>query len=201
MILLFDFDFNFLFYFKFFILIIKNFILKINYILNINSDKIKTMNSSISTIASASPLPAGNASVLALATMSLGGNKYILGLMILLINIGARYIGNEVGDFMHKVLNHKFSRRFLIFLVLWMGTRDLVVAGVITILFIVFVNTLFNENSDYCILPIENKSSINKEDYDLAKQLIFKYENENKINQIPMNNMNHTNTMSTSIYK
>lgn len=159
------------------------------------------MNSSISTIASASPLPAGNASVLALATMSLGGNKYILGLMILLINIGARYIGNEVGDFMHKVLNHKFSRRFLIFLVLWMGTRDLVVAGVITILFIVFVNTLFNENSDYCILPIENKSSINKEDYDLAKQLIFKYENENKINQIPMNNMNHTNTMSTSIYK
>ena len=171
------------------------------------------MNSSISTIASASPLPAGNASVLALATMSLGGNKYILGLMILLINIGARYIGNEVGDFMHKVLNHKFSRRFLIFLVLWMGTRDLVVAGVITILFIVFVNTLFNENSDYCILPIENKSSINKEDYDLAKQLIFKYENENKSNQLPMNNMNHmnhmnhmntmnhTNTMSTSIYK
>ena len=59
----------------------------------------------------------------------------------------------------------------------------------------------------------ENKSSINKEDYDLAKQLIFKYENENKSNQLPMNNMNHmnhmnhmntmnhTNTMSTSIYK
>ena len=104
------------------------------------------MSSSITAVASSAPLPAGNASVLALATMGLGGNKYMLGLMILLINIGARYIGNEVGDFMHKVLNHKFARRFLIFLVLWMGTRDLVVAGVITIYFIVifiFKNKLF----------------------------------------------------------
>ena len=105
-------------------------------------------------------LPAGNASVLALATMGLSGNKYMLGLMILLINLGARYIGNEVGDFMHKVLNHKFARRFLIFLVLWMGTRDLVVASVITIGFIGLVNTIFNENSSLCILPTMNNATI-----------------------------------------
>ena len=169
------------------------------------------MSSSITSVASSTPLPAGNASVLALATMGLGGNKYILGLMILLINIGARYIGNEVGDFMHKVLNHKFARRFLIFLVLWMGTRDLVVAGVITISFIILVTTLFNENSDYCILPIENNSSINKEDYEMAKQLVSKYENDNKINLNPMNginnmnnmnnNINNNNNMNTTLYK
>ena len=93
------------------------------------------------------PLSTGNASMLALATMGLSGNKYMLGLMILLINLGARYIGNEVSEFMHKVLNHKFARRFLIFLVLWMGTRDLVVAGVITIGFVLLTTTVFNENS------------------------------------------------------
>ena len=132
-------------------------------------------------------LPAGNASVLALATMGLSGNKYMLGLMILLINLGARYIGNEVGDFMHKVLNHKFARRFLIFLVLWMGTRDLVVAGVITIGFIVLVNTIFNENSRFCILPTMNDSQINKDDYLMAKELVNKYE---IANPIVLNNMN-----------
>ena len=95
---------------------------------------------------------AGSSSMLALATMGLGSNKYILGLMILLINLGARYIGNEVSEFMHKVLNHKFARRFLIFLVIWMGTRDLVVAFVITAGFILLVNTLFNESSRFCIL-------------------------------------------------
>jgi len=139
------------------------------------------------TIASTSLSP-GNASMLAVATMGLSGNKYVLGLMILLINLGARYIGNEVGDFMHKVLNHKFSRRFLIFLVLWMGTRDLVVAGVITIAFIAIVSTIFNEHSDYCILPIDTTSSISKEDYLMAKELISKYEKENEPSKHTMNN-------------
>ena len=136
-----------------------------------------------------SPLSAGNASMLAVATMGLSGNKYVLGLMIFLINLGARYIGNEVSDFMHKVLNHKFARRFLIFLVLWMGTRDLVVAGVITISFIVLVNTLFNENSEYCILPVTNNSSITKEEFQLAKQIVSKYELANpQQNSFPNNN-------------
>jgi len=145
------------------------------------------MNGS-SMLSANAPLQAGNASMLAIATIGLSGNKYILGLMILLINIGARYIGNEVGDFMHKVLNHKFSRRFLIFLVLWMGTRDLVVAGVITIAFIVIVSTIFNEHSDYCILPIDNTSPISKEDYLLAKELISKYEKDNEPSKHTMNN-------------
>ena len=140
------------------------------------------------TIASTSLSP-GNASMLAVATMGLSGNKYVLGLMILLINLGARYIGNEVGDFMHKVLNHKFARRFLIFLVLWMGTRDLVVAGVITIGFILLVNTVFNENSRFCILPTMNDSPINKEEYLIAKELVNKYETANPL--IP-NNMNNS---------
>jgi hypothetical protein len=117
--------------------------------------------------------------MLALATMGLGSNKYILGLMILLINLGARYIGNEVSEFMHKVLNHKFARRFLIFLVIWMGTRDLIVAFVITAGFILLVNTLFNESSSFCILPEKNDSGITKEEYDLAKQLVAKYEMSN----------------------
>jgi hypothetical protein len=135
----------------------------------------------------------GNTSALALATVGLSGNKYMLGLMILLINLGARYIGNEVGEFMHKVLNHKFSRRFLIFLVLWMGTRDLVVAGVITIGFILIVNTIFNENSSLCILPVTGTSSITKEQYLVAKELVNKYELANP--PIISNNSMQRNTL------
>ena len=118
----------------------------------------------------------GNASILALATLSLSSNKYILGLMILLINLGARYIGNELNEFSHKVLNHKFARRFLIFLVIWMGTRDLLTAFVITTGFILLSNTLLNEQSNYCILPTDYQSLISKEEYESAKQMIDKYE-------------------------
>ena len=118
----------------------------------------------------------GNASILALATAGLSANKYVLGIMILLINLGARYIGNELNEFSHKVLNHKFARRFLIFLVIWMGSRDIIVSLVITTCFILLSNTLLNEQSDYCILPIDSSSSISKEEYEIAKKMVTSYE-------------------------
>ena len=118
----------------------------------------------------------GNASILALATAGLSSNKYVLGIMILLINLGARYIGNELNEFSHKVLNHKFARRFLIFLVIWMGSRDIIVSLVITTCFILLSNTLLNEQSEYCILPIENPSHITKEEYEIAKKMVSSYE-------------------------
>jgi len=150
----------------------------------------------------------GNASVMALATMSLSSNKYILGLMILLINLGARYIGNELNEFSHKVLNHKFARRFLIFLVIWMGSRDLVVSAVITTCFILLSNTLLNEQSNYCILPIDNPSPVSKEEYEIAKQMVQKYESShpampvavgmpgNNTTSTPSNNTNLSNIKS-----
>ena len=136
---------------------------------------------SMSTAASA-----GASSAIAMATASIGNNKYLLGLMILLINLGARYIGSELTEFQHKVLNHKFARRFLIFLVIWMGTRDLLAAIVITVGFIFLVNGLFNENSKFCILPSKNDDvKVTPEEYQLAKQIIEKYEKENVANVPP----------------
>lgn len=166
----------------------------------------------MSSIMGATPLPniasptmtGGNASVLALATMGLSSNKYILGLMILLINLGARYIGNELNEFSHKVLNHKFARRFLIFLVIWMGTRDLATAFIITVGFILLSNTLLNEQSSYCILPIDNPSSVSKEEYDVAKQMVQKYEASHSqmpvaIGMPPTNNPTPAKNNQTSI--
>jgi hypothetical protein len=136
----------------------------------------------------------GNASVFALATMGLSSNKYIIGLMILLINLGARYIGNELNEFSHKVLNHKFARRFLIFLVIWMGCRDLVVSLIITTCFIVLSHTLLNEQSIYCILPIDNPSPVSKEEYDVAKQMVEKYDKAHSSMPIAIGMPNQTKT-------
>jgi hypothetical protein len=135
-----------------------------------------------STVAST----AGQTSAIAMATAILSSNKYLLGLMILLINLGARYIGSELTEFQHKVLNHKFARRFLIFLVIWMGTRDIVVALVLTACFIILVNGLFNEHSRFCILPKKpNKCNITPDEYGIAKQVVEKYEKEHSPGQMP----------------
>ena len=162
-----------------------------------------SMMNGIPAATSAAAATTANANILAMATAGLSANKYVLGIMILLINLGARYIGNELNEFSHKVLNHKFARRFLIFLVIWMGTRDLVCATVLTTCFILLSNTLLNEQSSFCILPIETPSEISKEEYDTAKQLIQKYETNHPTMPtavgIPANNNtpNQANTANT----
>jgi hypothetical protein len=144
----------------------------------------------------ASMVNATNANIISLASAGLSGNKYILGIIILLINLGARYIGNELNDFSHKILNHKFARRFLIFLVIWMGTRDLICAIILTTCFIVLSNTLLNEQSNYCILPLDNPTPISKEEYEIAKQIIQKYENS-----FPITLNNNSNSSNTTAFK
>lgn len=138
------------------------------------------------SIASATVATAGNTSAIAMATAALSSNKYMFGLMIILINIGARYIGSELTEFQHKVLNHKFTRRLLIFLVIWMGTRDIIVAIVLTSAFIILVNGLFNENSRFCILPKSSitECNISQDEYNLAKHIVEKYEKKNNASSV-----------------
>lgn len=138
---------------------------------------------------------AASSGIAALMMNGFSNNKYVLGIMILLINLGSRYIGYELSEFHHKVLNHTFARRMLIFVVLWMGTRDIIVSMVITTCFIVLVSELLNENSKYCILPKASDIKITAEEYALAKEIIKKYEinnpnvNSNSQQQMLNNNM------------
>ncbi len=168
------------------------------------------MNTLGSTVATTATTLATQPNAIAAITGIMNSNKYILGIMIILINIGARYIGSELTDFQHKVLNHKFVRRLLIFLVIWMGTRDIVVALILTATFIILVNGLFNENSKFCIIPKSNNTNIiSRDDYDIAKRVIEKYEKDhpqnllqqNSLQQLPNNNILNTPLQPTQILK
>jgi hypothetical protein len=155
------------------------------------------MNMATPTTSTAAAINPATTNMLAMATMGLSNNKYILGLIILLINLGARYIGNELNEFSHKILNHKFARRFLIFLVVWMGTRDIVVAIVLTTCFILLSNTLLNEQSTFCILPQDTLNTavpVTKEEYDVAKKIIEKYEKANANSMQTLNGIFGSNT-------
>ena len=49
-------------------------------------------------------------------------------------------------------------RQLLVFAILWMGTRDIIVALLLTCIFMVFADYLFNDNSMYCIIPSKYKT-------------------------------------------
>ena len=83
------------------------------------------------------------------AIMGINTNPYFIGLMMLLLNLGGRFLGLEVTKEQEKFFTHPWVRRALFFTVLFVATRNIMVAFVMTIFVVLFVSVLFNENSRF----------------------------------------------------
>ena len=94
----------------------------------------------------------------------LNENKYFIGLMMILVNIGSRFIIGELSDTQKKLINDKNLRRLFIFGIFFMATRDIVSSLILTIMFVLLVSELFNEESEISLLPKKDKVEDNKKD-------------------------------------
>jgi hypothetical protein len=86
-----------------------------------------------------------------IATMNT--SKIFAGLMILILNITSKFVTIKLGKTMESYLKFTFSKQILVFAMAWMGTRDIYIAIIISVLFIIFSDYLFHEDSPYCCLP------------------------------------------------
>ena len=84
---------------------------------------------------------------------SLNNSKYFAGVMMIILNLGSKYITLELSKSQEAYLKYTIGRQVLIFSIIWMGTRDIVISLVLTAVFILMTSYLFNENSKFCILP------------------------------------------------
>ena len=84
---------------------------------------------------------------------SINQSKIFAGIVILVLNISSKFVTIKLGKTMESYLKYTFSRNVLIFAMAWMGTRDIYIALVITILFVVIVDYLCNDESGLCCLP------------------------------------------------
>jgi hypothetical protein len=91
-------------------------------------------------------------------------NKYFIGLMMILVNIGSRFIIGELSESQKNLINDKLLRRLFIFGVFFMATRDIISSLVLTIMFVLLVSELFNEDSEYSLFPKEEEDDDNKGD-------------------------------------
>lgn len=78
-------------------------------------------------------------------------NPYFIGIMMLILNLGGRFMILEVTKKQEQFLQHPWVRRVLIFVVLFVGTRNLWVAFWATVFVVLFLGYLFNENSALCL--------------------------------------------------
>jgi hypothetical protein len=84
---------------------------------------------------------------------SLNNSRFFAGIMIILLNIGSRFITIKLSKTQEEFLRNSTGHQILIFAIAWMGTRDIFVALVITAVFMILSQFLLNENSKFCILP------------------------------------------------
>ena len=89
------------------------------------------------------------------ATNNMNNSKIFAGIMIILMNITSKYVPIKLGKTMERLMKHYISAPLLVFTVSWIGTRDLYIAFIITGLYILFAEILFNEDSSFCVLSEE----------------------------------------------
>jgi hypothetical protein len=87
----------------------------------------------------------------------LNDNKYFAGIIMLVMNIGSKYITIELSKTQEAYFRYTLGRQIIIFSILWVGTRDITISLVLTAVFILLVDYLFNENSKFCIIPEKYK--------------------------------------------
>ncbi len=94
-----------------------------------------------------------------MALMSLNSNPYFIGTMMLLLNFGGRFLGMEMTKGQEQFFHNKWVRRFLIFIVIFVGTRNVLVAFWMSLFIILCIGYLFNENSSLCIFKLGTEGS------------------------------------------
>jgi hypothetical protein len=88
------------------------------------------------------------------AIMALNSNPYFIGTMMLLLNLGGRFISMEMSRSQEQFFQNPWIRRLLIFTVLFVGTRNVLVAFWMTLIIVLLIGYLFNENSSLCLFHL-----------------------------------------------
>ena len=100
----------------------------------------------------------------------INNSKLFAGLVMIMLNIGSKYITIKLSKSQEEYLRNSIARQMLIFSIVWMGTRDIVMAVLLTGSFIILTDHLFNEESQYCVIPnyLKNYAHLldeNQDDY------------------------------------
>ena len=77
----------------------------------------------------------------------LNTNKYFIGLSMIILTIGGRFIISELSEEQKERINTKYYRRLFIFCAFFMATRDIITAIILTTIAIIIISNFINGNN------------------------------------------------------
>lgn len=85
--------------------------------------------------------------------MYLNNSKFFAGVVMILLNVGSKFISIQFSKSTEEYLKMNVTKQLLVFAMAWMGTRDIYTSLVLTAVFTILSDHLFNEESPYCCVP------------------------------------------------
>jgi hypothetical protein len=85
--------------------------------------------------------------------MYLNNSKFFAGIIMILLNIGSKFISVNFSKSTEEYLKYSLSKQILVFAMVWMATRDIYTSLVLTAVFVILSEHLFNEESNLCVVP------------------------------------------------
>ena len=135
----------------------------------------------------------------------LNNNKYFVGVIMILLNLGSKYISVELSQSQEKILGSPVIRRLILFTVFFTATRDIWISFLLTAAFVILVGGIFNDDSEYCLIPKRYRSydydknqKISEQDIAKAKEIISLSEKQEKKRN---NNIEQFTKMKRKNYK
>ena len=96
----------------------------------------------------------------------LNNSKFMFGLAMIIVNIGAKYVEVKFTKVQEKYFRYTIGRELLIFALVFMATHDIIISVIMTASFMILANYVFNENSRFTVLPKKYKELSNAMDTD-----------------------------------
>jgi hypothetical protein len=86
-------------------------------------------------------------------------NPYLLGIAYIILNVGGRFMALSVTPAQEAFLQNILFRPLLLFAIMFIGTRNLVVAFWLTLVILIILHYLLNEESDWYLLSKHSDST------------------------------------------
>ena len=127
---------------------------------------------------------------------SINNNKLIMGISILLLNILSKYVELNLTKTQEEALRNGIAREILIFIISFVATRNIIISLILTGIFIILANYIFNEKSSLCIIKnkldkinmeidLNNDNNISENEIEKALEVLRKAKKQKEtMNQI-----------------
>ena len=117
---------------------------------------------------------------------SLNDSKFFAGIVLICMNIGSKYITIKLSKTQEDFIKNHLGRQVLMFAIAFTATKNIVTALLLTAIFYILSEHLFNEQSRFCIIPekyrkyhdildLDGDGTVTEDELKQAKEILEKH--------------------------